>query len=444
MKGKARCRRWVGLALLAVTAALVGCRTPGTPTSGPPAAPPPSGSQGPDLITQNPADLSRDEIRAGLLRLLGESGQDPEAALEKLTERWGLRGRDGSLVPYLKADLDGNGLDEYVLALGVTDPGALYPGKGAALFVIYRQGDRLEVDRSDPMSEGAELNLMEPYLHGVADLTNSGRLQIVWSRPHVVATGPQPHSVFVTEWTPGSFRHLPGEMAISRWRDGVKVALEGRDLVLTGGSRSLTETGTRVDRYRYQEGAFRLVDRRFVHDNSDPFLHLETEEPAYGLFWDGVVAEAVGRVADAEAFYRAALDPARRAHPGTLWQYNALPKELDEAELAAFDEALRALVRFRLGGVLLRTGRAEEAAAILQHGHGRYQGLLDALRTAPSPAEGCQAAAEWAAAHPDFLTALNLGGIPWEPRELCAHPPLEDSLAPVEDSPAPLGDSPAG
>ncbi|MFO7173810.1 MAG: hypothetical protein DIU70_012740 [Bacillota bacterium] len=439
MKGKTRCRRWAGLALLAVTAALVGCRTPGTPTPGPPAGPPAapaeSGSPGPDLTTQNPGDLSRDEVRAGLLRLLSESGQDPEAALEKLTERWGLRGRDGSLVPYLKADLDGNGLDEYVLALPVTDPGTHRPRQGAALFVIYRQGDRFEVDRSDAMSDQAELELMQPYLHGVADLTNSGRLQIVWSRPYMIATGPQPYFVFVTEWTPGSFRHLPGEMAISRtsWGDGVRVAIEGQDLVLTGGSRRLMETGTRVDRYRYQEGAFRLVDRRFVHTDGDLFFHLATEEPAYGLFWDGVVAEAVGRMADAEAFFRAALDPARRAHPGTLWQYNAWPRKLEEAELAAFDEALRALVRFRLGGVLLRTGRAEEAAAVLRQGQGRYQGLLDALRTASSPAEGCRAAAEWAEAHLDFLTALSLGGIPWEPRELCAHPPLEDSLLPPED-----------
>lgn len=134
-------------------------------------------------------------------------------------------------------------------------------GRSGALFVIYRQGDRWAVDRTDPMSHQAELWLAGANLHGAADLIGSGSLQIVWSRRWVIATGPLPYSVFVTEWHPGSFRNIPGDMMISRYGEVETVAIDGRDLVLSGHSRAEWLAWVRTDRYRYDGEAFRLVDR---------------------------------------------------------------------------------------------------------------------------------------------------------------------------------------
>lgn len=171
------------------------------------------------------------------------------------------------------------------------------------------------------------------------------------------------------------------------------------------------------------------MDRRFVHSDTDLFFHRTTDESAYGLFWDGLVAEAVGRMAEAEDYYRAALDPERQAHPGSVWQYNSSPLTLEEAELEAFGSALCALARFRLGALLMHSGHVNEAGDVLNQGDGAFEGLLETIRMASTRDEGCQIATDWAAADMDFLPALNRGGIIWQPEVLCTHPPIEDSLA---------------
>lgn len=212
-------------------------------------------------------------------------------------------------------------------------------------------------------------------------------------------------------------------------KESVRVTLDGKEIMLTGGSRRAMSTGTRTDRYRYVDGAFRLIDRRFFHSDTDLFFHTETEESAYGRFWDGLVAEDVVR-ADAEADYRASLDPARKAHPGSVWRYNSQPLKLNAAEIEAFGDALRTLARFRLGALLMQTGRKQEAGDVLNPNSSPYSGLLDAMRTAPSREVGCQAADVWAAANPDFLPARNRGvaNSPWKPELLCPHMPIGDSL----------------
>lgn len=394
---------------------------PGAVGGSDPAAPTdPPGESRPDLRVQSPRNLTRDQVQAGLTRLMNEPGPDPAERLRELLARPDLRVYRDDAVPWLAADLNGEGTEEFILALPVTDPGSpdYRQGMGAALFVIYRRDGGYGVDRSDPLPERLEIELMQPSLHGVADLVGMGRPQIIWSRPHMIASGPQPLSVFVTVWEPGAFSHLPGQMVISATpKEPARVSLEGNDVVLTGGSRREMFMRARTDRYRYLEGAFRLVDRRFV----------EAGEYAYDRFWDGLVAEAVGRTADALADYRAALEPERAAHPGTVPRYHAMPVELTPAEQAAFAEALRAFARFRLGALLLDLGREDEARAVRKGARGPLAGLVAALDQAGREA-ACRAAAAWAAANPEFLAALNRGvaHAPWTPELICSHVPLAD------------------
>ncbi|WP_374711326.1 WD40/YVTN/BNR-like repeat-containing protein [Symbiobacterium terraclitae] len=264
---------------------------------------------------------TREEVRERILRELNDNRTTLEQHLNFLA---GRADRDDE-VPWLAADLDADGSDEYVLALEVQDNNPW--GTGAALFVLYRQGDAWQVDYSEPMAPEVEGELMAPHLHAAADLTGSGRPQIVWFRREMIATGPQPHFVFVTAWEPGRFSHLPGTMALSNAR----VSLDGSDVVLTGISRSNSylPVSERTDRYRYVDGEFRLVDRRFT----------EQPEDGYARLWDGLVAESVGRVEDALTAYREAMDPDRPAHSGVIRRYKSPPRVLTDEETARFAPA---------------------------------------------------------------------------------------------------------
>jgi hypothetical protein len=322
--------------------------------------------------------------------------------------------------PWAEADLNGDGNQEYLLALAVTDdPGvsAFQKGQGAALCVIYRRDGRFAVDVTDRMSDRWEVQLMAPKLQGVADFAGAGHPQVLWSRPESIATGPQPYFYFVTTWRPGSFVTLPGDMAISSTpKDRPKVLIDGTDVVLTGGSRGPMFLSPRTDRYRFVEGAFRLVDRRFT----------ESGEDGYSRFWDGLVAEDVGRLADAEQAYRSAMDPGRAPHSGLVPRYHNFPAQLTPEEVAAFGEALRAVARFRLGALLLASGRQPEARS----DDGLYSGLSRVLLQAGSRDEACSAAAAWAAKNPKLLPSLNLGVAdnPWTAELLCSHERLDDRV----------------
>ncbi|HYF80706.1 MAG TPA: hypothetical protein VD973_26650 [Symbiobacteriaceae bacterium] len=345
--------------------------TPDTSGASSPAAPAPSPAANPVPPVQPPmapadprpdllmySDLSRAQLRDGLARLLEAPGKAREN-LDRLRSRVvpvnGM-GRSDEIF-WTEADLNGDGADEIIFTQDITDkesPFSFLRGQGAALCVIYQKDGRWAADVTDPFEERLERDQMRPHLHAVADLTGSGRPQIIWSRPHVIATGPQPHSVYVTAWTPGAFNHLPGEMFISY----MSLKLEDGDLLLTGVSRGawlIRQSSQRSDRYRFVDGAFRLVDRRFT----------EPGKFGYDVLWDGLVAEDVGRTADAEEAYRRAADPAFPAHAGEMWQYNSPPLVLTPPDMKAFATALRTFARFRLGALLLETGRREEAQQVL-------------------------------------------------------------------------------
>ncbi len=367
----------------------------------------------PDLSRQSRGHLTRDQVRDGLLQWMNEPGTQPAEQLRRIFANE-PRNHRTDIVPWVEADLSGDGESEFVLALAVTDQIKYSnPWRGAALFVIYRAADGgYAVDRSDRLPDAAEIEMMGPSLHGVTDLAGLGRPQIIWSRPHSIATGPQPFSVIVTTWEPGRFTHLPGEMVISRTKEW-SLQIDGADLVLFGGSRNAWFYGDRTDRYRFVDGAFRLVDRQVE---------------GHG-FWPGVIAESVGRVDDAEREYRMALEMAP-AETVSVPQYKSMPKVLTPAEVEAFNQAERAFARFRLGGLLLQAGRVEEARAVLEQEGGPFVGLTRAMLEAESREAGCGAAAMWAKEEPAFLAAYNAGRPHpgWSPEDLCTHVLIDDCI----------------
>lgn len=363
-------------------------------------------------------ELSRDQVRAVILREL----EDPRVPIRLNLQRLVREPRGPEDLPWLEADLDGDGVTEYVVGFPVAEP-APAPRPGAALFVIRKAGGQWAVDSSPRMVGGkkgdrADLMLMAPRLHGVADLTGVGQPQIIWSRPQMIATGPQPSFVYITQWKPGAFIHLPGTIAISSMR----LTIDGAELVLDGMSRRnwSLPVRERIDRYRYVDGAMRLVDRWFSEHPDD----------GYACLWDGLVAEESGRQNDAEMAYRQAADPSRVSHSGKIIQYNTYPIVLAEEQMEQFGSALRTFAQFRLGGLLVAAGRREEALAVLQPDGGPYDDLLAAMREAPDRAAGCRAAGAWATESPPFLKALNLGvgTAPWTPDILCSHVDLAERI----------------
>lgn len=391
------------LVLPLVALLLLGCSPTATQSVPPPqplAASPSKGSippqagtadPRPDLLTAPLSTLTAEQLQQGLLRLVEEPGTTVPAQLARLFDRptMGPGARDA--VPWIEADLNGDSSPEYALTL-------LAQPKSPALFVIHQQNGLHQVDLDPLTAQSPEL--MQAYLHSAADLTGEGRPQLIWYRPELIATGPQPYHVFVTRWEPGRFTHLPGPMLIS-W---MELSRSGRDLHLTGVSRAGRLLWRRTDTYRFQDGAFRLVDRAFAGER--PF--------GYDRFWDGLVSEGLGQLDEAEAAYQAVLAEGRPAHPGSYLRYNAPPLEPTASELAAFSDALRAFAQFRLDGLYRRTGRQPRQV------DSPFPGLLQA--------GSCQGATAWAEQNPAFLAALNqaITHAPWTPAVLCTYPALEE------------------
>lgn len=337
----------------------------------------------PDLLADS-GNLSLIELQQGLLRLVEAPGTTIPAQLQRLVGRWLPQNS-----PWIEADLDGDGALEYALALSAKD-------QPAALFVIDHREGRYQVDLDPLAAQSTEL--MGAHLHSAADLTGEGRPQLIWYRPELIASGPQPYAVFVTQWEPGRFTHLPGPMVISN----LALNVEGKELRLTGVSRAGRLLWPRTDTYRFTDGAFRLVDRQFEGERTY----------GYDRFWDAVVSEGLGQLDEAEAAYLAVLEEGRPAHPGSYSRYNSPPLEPSAADLAAFDAALRTFAQFRLKAM----GRPSAGV------DSPYAGLLQA--------EGCQAAAAWAEQHPAFLEALNrsITHAPWTAADLCAYPALDEVI----------------
>lgn len=369
---------------------LLGCTTsqrvpPPAPLAATPNKEQAQPDQRPDLLT-DPGNLSLTELQQGLLHLVEAPGTSVPAQLQHLVGRWLPQ---HAPAPWIEADLDGDGAPEYALALPARE-------QRAALFVIDHREGRYQVD-VDPLTEQST-ELMGAYLHSAADLTGEGRPQLIWYRPEMIATGPQPFAVFVTRWEPGRFTHLPGSMLISN----LALSLSGKELRLTGVSRAGRLLWPRTDTYRFIDGAFRLVDREFEGERIY----------GYDRFWEGVVREGLGHLDQAEAAYLEVLEEGRPAHPGSYPRYNSWPLEPSAAELTDFGEALQTFARYRLQAMGRPTAPVDSP----------YAGLMQA--------ESCQEATAWAEQNPAFLEALNRAIVhdPWTPATLCAYPALDELI----------------
>lgn len=167
--------------------------------------------------------------------------------------------------------------------------------------------------------------------------------------------------------------------------------VEGQDVVLTGGTVGSAGAGmtqrAATFRYRWQEGAFTLADRRF-----DP------SDWGYHRLVDGLNAEVFARTAEAEQYYRSALEPGRQALSA-----DHVPPEWRER----FSQAVRELSRVRLGRLLLQKGAAAAAGEVLAGAAGPYDGLAKAMAGAGGDlARSCKAATDWGIANPQMFEAL--------------------------------------
>lgn len=90
-----------------------------------------------------------------------------------------------------------------MIALSVSDPDP----NGAALVVVYRRDGSYEVDRTEPMVDHAEIELMKPYLYAVVDvrkLSGFGRIRLPQDHSHfqyLLQNGsPVPLPTFWEKW----------------------------------------------------------------------------------------------------------------------------------------------------------------------------------------------------------------------------------------------------
>lgn len=380
-------RRMTVLFLTAILA-LAACSRPATSstptllpaqTSAPP--PPPQGSHvvaGLDQSFAPALNLTAQEVEELLVRNLSQGEGSAAQRLADLYRSWGLSSADPARLR--EADVDGDGVNEVVTVLTVVD-------EMGQIFVISLQEGRLAVDRTN------EKGLRYLSLVDIADMTGDGRQRIAWmslDRGAHTTNG----TVVVSQWAPGQIQRLPGTMAISF----PEVEREGQDLLLTGGTVASAGAGLaqrrRTDRYRWVDGAFRLVDRQFA-----------PSEGGYHRLQDGIVAEQMGRLDDARLAFREAAQGDRLAFVEGKLQ-SVAPEWADP-----LGEAVHAFAAFRLGLIApeapsVQTGRYASVAAIQGDRAGR-----------------CQAAAQWAEASPEFLRALNspfgYANPEWTATDLC-------------------------
>lgn len=387
-------RRMLALSLVALTLAGSGCslrssRTQAAPPT--PAVEAPNRTEPDPVLSPPPATARPGGESAGQATLAGqiaqalnEPGQTPAQVLS------GLAGPAGSVI---EADLNGDGAAEWVA--GITTQGERY--QRGTLVVAYRKDGKYSVDvQSLPDVRTAQVK-------SVADLTGDGRPEIVWfSEDHGAHTSYA--DVYASDWEPGKFTLLPGKMYITM----PEIEVEGGEVVLRGGMVGSAGAGVaqrrRTDRYRWVDGAFKLIDRAYAPSSV-----------AYHRLIDGIVAEEFRHGEAAAIAYREAAEPDRPVGKAG-W---AMP-----GQEAPFAEAVRAFARFRLGVLLLGQGKSGEVAGA----DGPFAGLTRAPAGAGSREAGCKAGASWAADHPEFLEALNspmgYANPRWGADDLCG--PLPD------------------
>lgn len=363
---------------------------PVTPPAAPPVlltpAPAPALPQAPDLAQiAEPHRLSSEELRAGLERYLNQGEGEAGARLEALLLSWGKAPPpDAHLV--LQGDLSGDSVRESVIVMTTLASTTGRP-EGAA-YVISGTETRYRVDRSPSVETFGDFGGL--LLYALADLTGSGRQQIIFAHLQRGAHT-QTATIHVADWAPGGLVLLPGEISMSSLSE---LEVENREIRLFGGTIGSAGAGTaqrpRTDRYGWDGTALRLKDRQYL-----PSAY------SYHLLIDGIVAEEFGRTADARAAYRLAMEPDRQA--AGQGEMAMLPAEWEER----FAEAVLAFARLRLALLSFKEGRVEEGLEISRRGPGRYEELHRAIAMARDHAAACTLMEGYLIAYPEFLEAIN-------------------------------------
>ncbi|HWI62964.1 MAG TPA: VCBS repeat-containing protein [Symbiobacteriaceae bacterium] len=326
-----------------------------------------------------PTDLTLSQFTEGLRDLANQDKAPVGPRLTALYEKWNVKPlRHGALV--VETDLNNDGVKETVAAY--RDPSSAN-GTGT-LFVIYKKGDKFEVDR-------LQEECIAPAIHGVTDLNQDGRPEILWSMTSVGANTTNTR-VFATSWKPGSFERLPGELMTTNMSS---LTVEGQEVVLKGNTKGGYGAGTaqreRTDRYRWVDGSLRAVKKEFT-----------PSEFAYHRLQDGLLAEEFGDTDAAVKAFTAAAEPGRPVLPDG-------DSVVDQWRLK-LAEAVRVYSQFRLA---LRMGKVEAGGA----------GLLGAVAGAEGREAMCKAATAWAEANPDFVKSLNsprgYANPQWKAADLC-------------------------
>lgn len=385
--------RWL-LSLLAGALALTGCTRSGSPNppsvTPPPATAPvvadPSGLS--DL--SGPEGLTMPDLERRFQQYLLSAGEEGPARLRGLLERWSQPGP-------IETDLDGDDRPDLVWAVSVGRHG---PGD---LFVALRPGGTWQVGRT------GRFDLGEVTLVSIQDMTGDGRPELVWSN-QTVGAHTASAEVFVSGWTGDRLTHLSGTpVSITNPR----VRLEGPELVLQGGTVNSAGAGLaqrpREDRFRWEGGAIRLVDRRFA-----------PSDLGYHRLQDGIAAEQFGRKDDALQAYRDAMDPNRSA---------IVPAFLEggPAGTSEVEAAVRAMARFRLALLLHRLKRPDEVQLVVRQTSGPYAELVRTVDPRREPDSACTRAEHWSEANSRFVEMLNApfgyNNPRWDSQSICGELP---------------------
>jgi hypothetical protein len=305
-------------------------------------------------------------------------------------------------LPLIETDLDGDGTPEAIFAVNL-DGDVDWEGDGPRVADYWEQGGLFAVTQA---AQGYHVALAQATanitLIAAAHLSDDRHSQIVWSVFDQGAHSCVLH-VFVSGWNNGQLRELPGAISMPT---PTRFEINDHDLIVAGGIIQSAGAGEMqreyTDRYRFEGGQLRQVDRQYDHS-----------EFAYDRLIDGVEAESWGRTADALQAYREAAEPQRAA---------IKPASIPPDEMDAFAAAVHVFARFRLGALLLASDK-EEACKIFSATEGRYAGLTRAAVDITDHVVACSAAAAWAATNPAFLKTLTgafgYNNPEWEPQNVC-------------------------
>lgn len=372
------------------------------------------------------ADPSVDTVGRWMEQRLATGEGRARQHLKTLLEQKGLDASDGRYFAGLPTDgepglpldavrdidVDGDGVAEVVVALGLRNPDGEVERSAAVYVFGSGERPRLRGTHRWPIEEdsarGNGVALLPP-----GDVTGDGRADVLGLTATCGAHTCMAN-VFVLTWRDGRLERVPGDVGMLT---PTRFSLDMGTLTLSGGTVNSVGAGLmreHTDRYRLQGGALRPISRTYAPARS-----------GWDDVIDGVRAESLGRVEVARAAFTRAVDVRRAAlAPGDAVDPMAFADVPESDGEAIFADALRSFARLRLARLLLAQGDRDGAVWTVATMPAAGAGLAEAVRTAVDAETACLDAAAWARATPQFLAALNsrhgYANPTWRPENLCS------------------------